>query len=145
MPNRNILKDTAYIYHFIGEVEYEATYAKYTVKNCSLQSRDGVSRTGTETAPRNTAKLYIFDRDTTITDSAGNRLTWIEPDKYEALTPEEKATRWTIGNDEKDYFGETGSESETPTTGAPNYYKVTGYKRNDTGSKRIHYVEVDGQ
>lgn len=144
MPNRRILKDTAYIYHYTGEANYEATYALFTVKHCSLQHRYGVSRGDTNVKPENSARLYIFDGDSTVTDSSGNVLKFIEPDKYAALSPTEKAGKWTVATDEKDYFGDTLCDG-VPTAGVPNYYKITGYTRYDTGSKRIHHTELNGK
>lgn len=145
MSNANVFKDTAYIYHFVGEANYKATYEKYTVSNCSLQHSTGVGRSVINTMPQNTAKLYIFDKSTTVMNSTGDKLLFIEPNKYEALSPEQKVLHWTIGDNEKDYFGETDNNSADPTTGIPNYYKITGYTRHDTGSKRMHHVEVSGK
>ena len=144
MPNPKILKDTVYLYHYLGEKNYEAEYAKFVVKNCALQHHFGVGRRDAETTPESNARLYIFDGDSTVLDSNGKAVTFIEPDKYKALGDTEKAKHWTVSDDEKDYFGETDGEG-APTGGIPNYYKVVGYTRFDTGSKRIHHTELFGK
>lgn len=144
MPDRRILKDKVYLYHYVGEVDYVAAYEKYTVSQCSLQHHNGVGRTQYATTPECNARLYIFDQNTTVVDSDGRKCKFIEPDKYESLTGAEKASYWTIAPGGKDYFGETDN-GNLPPSGVPNYYSVAGYTRFDTGSKRMHHVEVFGK
>ena len=145
MNNPHILKDTVYLYHYTGEGEtYEAEYAKFVVKHCSLQHHFGVGRRDAETAPESRARLYIFDRDSTVLDSNGNVVAFAEPDKYRSMSVAEKAKHWTVSDGAKDYFGET-DENGAPTDGTPNYYKVIGFTRFDTGSKRIHHTELFGR
>lgn len=144
MPDRRILKDKVFLYHYVGEVDYVASYEKYTVSGCSLQHHNGVGRTQYATTPECNARLYIFDQNTTVVDSDGRKRKFIEPDKYEALTGAEKASYWTIAPNGKDYFGETDN-GNLPPSGVPNYYSVIGYTRFDMGSKRMHHVEVFGK
>lgn len=144
MPDRRILKDKVFLYHYVGEVDYVAEYEKYTVSGCSLQHHNGVGRTQYATTPECNARLYIFDQNTTVVDSEGRKRKFIEQDKYEALTGAEKASYWTIAPNGKDYFGETDN-GNLPPSGVPNYYSVIGYTRFDMGSKRMHHVEVFGK
>ena len=85
MPDRRILKDKVFLYHYVCEVDYVAEYEKYTVSGCSLQHHNGVGRTQYATTPECNARLYIFDQNTTVVDSEGRKRKFIEPDKYEAL------------------------------------------------------------
>ena len=144
MPDRRILKDKVFLYHYVGEVDYVAAYEKYTVSGCSLQHHNGVGRTQYATTPECNARLYIFDQNTTVVDAEGRKRKVIELDKNEALTGAEKASYWTIAPNGKDYFGETDN-GNLPPSGVPNYYSVIGYTRFDMGSKRMHHVEVFGK
>lgn len=146
MPNPAILKDTVYLHHFVGEINYEAAYVTYIVKKCSLQKGfSNSSKSTTNAPPEYKSKLYIFDVDSIVTDSAGNAVSFIEPDKYERLEETDKAKYWTVTENQRDYFSTELRSGGVPTDGTPNYYKIIGYTRYDTGSKRIHHTELFGR
>lgn len=137
MPSPRMLPDTVHLFNYIGEVDDVATYQKAIISKCYCPIHDGSTPTGNGTAPSNRSTLYIFDRDSRVTDEDGKVLTYIPSEEWDAL--EDKAGYWTLRDGpSRDYFVKTGKFPD------PRKMPVIGSAHLTGGTPRMWHFEVQG-
>lgn len=137
MPTPRMLPDTVDLFNYIGEVNDVATYQKAIIHKCYCIIRDSSIPTGNGTAPSNRCTLYIFDRDSKVTDENGNELTYIPFQDWDSLST--KAGYWTLRDGpSRDYFVKTGKFPN------PRENPVIGFSHLTAGTPHMRHFEVSG-
>ena len=137
MPSPRMLTDTVNLYNYVGEVDDVATYQKAIISRCYCPIHDSSMATGNGTAPNNRSTLYIFDRDSKVTDKDGNPMTYLPSEEWDAL--EDKAGYWTVRDGpSRDYFVKTGKFPDPRKMPVISQAHLTG------GTPRMWHFEVQG-
>ena len=137
MPSPRMLPDIVTLFNYVGEVDDVATYQKAIISRCYCPMNDGSMPTGNGTAPSNRVALYIFDRDSRVTDESGNKLTYIPFEEWDAKA--DKSGFWTLRDGpSRDYFIKTGRVAD------PRKVPVTRVAHLTGGTPRMWHFEVQG-
>lgn len=137
MPSPRMLPDTVNLFNYVGEVDDVATYQKAIITKCYCSIHDGATPTGNGTAPGNGVTLYIFDRDSRVTNEDGNVLSFIPSEEWDEL--EDKSGYWTLRDGPtRDYFIKSGKFHD------PRQIPIIGYAHLTGGTPRMWHYEVQG-
>lgn len=133
MPSKSILCHTVRLFNYIGEVNDEAVYQEVIIKNCHCSIGDASKAGNSGTKASDSAKLYIFKRDSAVRSPKGVRLKYLPPEKWDKLS--EKSRYWTI-NPGRDYFIRSDRQERI---------KVTSVVDREVGNQSMWHYEVSGK
>lgn len=133
MPRKSMIPHTIRLFNFVGEINDVATYQEAVIRNCYCTLSDGVTSSDTGKTTSDTARLYIFKRDSTVTSPDGAVLEYRPFEEWSRLP--NKVGFWTIDPNGRDYFVVEGRTSRL---------KIRRFSDKEIGSKRMWHWEVDG-
>ncbi len=134
------LNDTVTLFNYAGEDSTLETpvYEKTVISKCCLFASNGASA---DRKPSDGAKLYLFHNKTVCKSSSGEDKTYVDYETWNAMTSENKALHWTIGETGDDFIvAGTSSASVPPTNGKS--HRITSFKELKKGSKNMWHFEV---
>ena len=134
MASRRVLPDTVVLSNYVGEVNDAATYQETTITHVFCSANEGSAIGNSGRMANDSVSLYIFDRQSVATDSAGNKREYLPYSQWKALA--DKSGYWTLNDGGRDTFRKVGFEKE---------YIITGFGNYKVGSPRMWHIEVTGR
>ena len=134
MASIRMLPDTVVLSNYVGEVNDVATFQETTITHvfCSVDEGSAIGNTGRKAD--DSVSLFIFDRRSVATDSAGNMREYLPYNQWKALS--DKSGYWTLNDGGRDTFKKVGSDKE---------YTITDFGKYKIGSPRMWHTEVNGR
>lgn len=134
-----MLNHLVVLYNYIGEIDDQATYQATVIAPCCCPTVNGSSQ-GTE---GNSATLYVFDTKSIAKSPEGAQRSYLPYDKWVRIPTADKGKYWTLSDRGTDYF-QKGNSCPDVRQEIADKFKITGFRRFDTGSKRMWHWEVTG-
>lgn len=134
VPSSRMLPHFAVLRNYVGEDSGgHAAYQDSVLTSVKCEPISKSSRSSTGATPQDRLRVFIFDLDSTVADENGVGRTFVQPEAWETMSAEERATAWTA-TDDKDRIVYDGKE-----------YLLTSCERFKDGTKRMWHWEVYGR
>lgn len=135
MPRTSLLlPHTVFIGNFAGEVNDEATYQLAIVNHCYCPLEEGTTSSAGGKKQQDSAKLYVFECRSVVTDLSGSPMTYLPHAEWDARP--DKTGFWTINPNGKDFFQRDDLADRVI---------IQSFAHRNGGTRRMRHFEVTGK